>query len=722
MLLQGSKWYNPDRQRILDAIDLADLIGEQLPLKRAGREFKTTCPFHDDSHPSLFINPQKGIFKCFACGAGGNAVTWLERYFNMTRSEAWKLLAERTGIKVEFKPAGRRVRQAVPPPDVSASSAGEASFPDYVDVDPAEIVNAHQTALSFYRAILKHERHGETAREIFADRGISEEMIERFELGAAPGGDKWDGLVQTLAAQQIDLKPFVASGLISQRRSGAGFFDRFRNRLIFPIHDLLGRPIAFGARQIDRDDDPKYLNSPEHPRFNKSATLYGLHLAQREIQKQATAIIVEGYTDVIACHQAGITNTVAALGTALTRQHASILQRYGSRVILLFDGDKAGQRAAERAVEIFFQTNVDIGIALIPDGQDPADLLATEGGRDEFRRVVDRATDALEFLLATFKRQLEEVQPGISGRQRLIEEFLSQLGFLGFHQMLPMRRDLVIPRLAEMLGVPRQTILSSIPKPRRRYSNPGAGNGGTDENAATSGQTGPIDVGAPAGRVLSERGLLGCLLVTPRLLLSDDDGTGQGVRDRLSATSWSSPLHHGLAQRFIELGEAFHDGKEAEVPTSLPDFDDDALNGLMNDLYWELERQTDKGDPNLVAYKMKEFCKSLSEFEDARRLGDRSIEICTSDHDAELDVIKNQLTESIQRWKDLQAGGGRRRMGFSVPPKSGSENRGSQEIDEDGAENAPRAGQPERITAGPAEDVPMTILQQPDPQAKSEDR
>lgn len=721
MLLQGSKWYNPNRQRLLDAVDLANLIGEQLPLKRAGREFKTICPFHDDSHPSLFINPQKGIFKCFVCGAGGNAVTWLERYFNVTRSEAWKLLAERTGIKVEFKPTGHRRPRSTAQPNQSSSSTSEQAFPDYVDVDPAEIIAAHQTALSFYRAILKHEKHGETARVIFADRGINDEMIERFELGAAPGGGKWDGLVQTLAAQEIDLKPFVASGLVSQRRSGDGFYDRFRNRLIFPIHDLLGRPVAFGARQIDRDDDPKYLNSPEHPRFSKSATLYGLHLAQREIQKQSTAIIVEGYTDVIACHMEGITNTVATLGTALTRQHASILQRYGSRVILLFDGDKAGQRAAERAVEIFFQTNVDIGIALLPDGQDPADLLGMEGGRHEFQRIVDRATEALDFLLATFKRQLEEGQRGISGRQQLIEEFLSRLGFLGFHQMLPMRRDLVIPRLAEMLGVGQQTILGSIPKPHRR-STKEVDAGVHGGNAVRSDQTNPADVSTPAGRLLSERGLLGCLLVRPRLLLADDDGTGQSVRDRLRSTLWSSPLHHGLSQRLIEFGEAFDDdGEEAEVPTSLPDFDDDTINRLVNDLYWELERQTDEGDPNLVTYKIKEFCKSLSEFEDARRVGDRGIEIGTVDPDAGVEVIKDQLTESIQRWKDLQAGGGRRRMGFSVPPRSASENRGSREIDEDGTENAPRAGQPERITAGLAEEMPIAI-QRPDPQTESEDR
>jgi len=458
-----------DRQRILDATDIVQLIGEHVALKSAGREYKGLCPFHDDTRPSMYVVPHKMIFKCFACGAGGSVFDFVMKYHNMDFREALEYLAQRAGI--ELTP--RSPKSSTQSGDSAEHEGFDENGNRINEMPTADLVSAHRTALDFYRAILKHKEHGQTAKEIYTERGISQEMIDRFELGAAP--DRWDGLVKTLQSNQVNLAPFISTGLISRKKDGEGYIDRFRNRLIFPIHDLLGRPIAFGARQIKPDDNPKYLNSPEHDKFKKSRTLYGMHLAGREIQKKRTAVLVEGYTDVIACHEAGFTNVIAALGTALTIEHAHILQRHGDRVVLIFDGDLAGQKAADRAVEIFFNTTVDVHIAVIPDDHDPADILAKPDGHEVFTQLIDSAPEALEYLLASLQIELQtDTQSGVSARQRVVQEFMNRLVQLGFHEMNPLRRDLIVSRLSEMLNLPINTIRSGIPK-RKRYRPGGTG-------------------------------------------------------------------------------------------------------------------------------------------------------------------------------------------------------------------------------------------------------
>ncbi len=606
-----SQWHNPDKQRILDAVDLADLVGEQLPLKRAGREFKVVCPFHDDTNPSMYVNPQKGIFKCFACGAGGNALTWMEKYFHMTRGEAWKFLSERTGIELPAFNPSSNARRTSPRSQSTDPNTGDI---EYSEADPAAIVEAHKTALSFYRAILKHEEHGSTARTIYAERGINQEMIERFDLGATPGGDRWDGLVATLAARQIELKPFLDSGLISTRKSGNGHFDRFRNRLIFPIHDLLGRPIAFGARQIAPDDDPKYLNSPEHAKFNKSSTLYGIHLAQRNIQTKSQAVVVEGYTDVIACHQYGCTNAVATLGTALTRDHARILQRLCEQVVLVFDGDTAGRKAADRAVEIFFQTNIDMSIALLPDGQDPADVLSGPNGLATFEEIIANAAEALEYLLDSFRENLKNPQHAnsVSSRQRIIEDFLNRLGALGFHRMAPLRKNLTLGRIADLVDMPREMILQSIPQPRRtlgRTDKATAGSPHDDsfENDFADEEHPPKISPMRRGLRDAERGILGCLIFNPRILLALDDATATTIRE----IKWQIATHAALAPLIMEWIEAV---KAEKMADSLPNWDDEALNTLANDLYWEISHQATNRSERWFIELLTQQIKSIQMF------------------------------------------------------------------------------------------------------------
>lgn len=654
----GKRFSPSDRQRILEATDIVRLIGESVELKPKGSEYVGLCPFHDDRSPSMYVNPTLGIYKCFACGAGGRAMKFVQEFYRMDWREALAFLAERAGIEpTPEAPVARGGRASLRPrsglggqaagPDGLAPVAGpgpgragspgdllraadrHGRFAERVQdeaLSTADLVEAHRTALSFYRAILRHAEHGRVAREIFARRNISAEMIDRFQLGAAPGGDhQWDGLVRTLQKRGLDLRSFEAAGLIGRRRSGDGYIDRFRNRLIFPILDRTGRPIAFGARKIDPEDEPKYLNSAEHARFHKSATLYAFDLALTEIRRTRTAVITEGYTDVIACHQAGFTNVVATLGTALTRDHCRLLQQVCDRVLLLFDGDEAGEKAVDRApqvfmvdratevlagnraVELIFESSLDVRICLLPKGSDPADLLndGGEAGRRAFQEAIGKGIDAFDFLMRVLRRDLERSADGLSARQRVIEAFLSRLVGLGFYKMNALRRGLILQRLADLTGLSPEMMLRAMPASSPRFATAapagagapaaagpprGAGGPGVREGDAASTPAGwlarfgaryedqslamlrPADRARREARERTEAGVVGCLLVM-RGLSSRCDHLPADHPGRALDPNWFSsvPLRR-LFEAVLSVS--------AEMPESRPL---DALEALLPD-------------------------------------------------------------------------------------------------------------------------------------------
>ncbi|MBT8487168.1 MAG: DNA primase, partial [Phycisphaerae bacterium] len=319
--------------QVREATDLVRLVSEHVAIQPRGREYVGLCPFHDDHKPSFAVVTHKGssFFHCFACGASGDCFRFVMRFHSMEFGEALRYLAERAGITLQ--PRG--------------AAGGERD-----DGGPrrGDLIATQERALAFFRRVLADSAAGATARGALEDRGITPDMVDRFQLGAAPEG--YDGLLRRLDAS--DRPVARAAGLLKTRQDESGEYDAFRNRLMFPICDEVGRPVAFGGRILDPDDQPKYLNSAESPIFRKSRTLYGLHLARRSIMDASLAIVTEGYTDVIACHQAGFENVVGTLGTALTADHARILARICDTVVLLFDGDEAGQKAADRGVEVFF--------------------------------------------------------------------------------------------------------------------------------------------------------------------------------------------------------------------------------------------------------------------------------------------------------------------------------------------------------------------------------
>ena len=432
---------------MLDATDLVALIGEHVTLRAKGREHVGLCPFHDDRSPSMHVVSHKGtpFYKCFSCGAGGNAIDFVMNYHKMPFPDALTMLATRAGLTLE-------------PRHDTQDESGQPTR--------REIVAAHEFALEYFRKVLGHTEAGREGREILRQRGVSDDMVEAFAVGLAP--DRWDGLLEFARSRKMELEPLRVSGLIKRTHTGSREIDAFRDRLIFPIFDQLGRPIAFGARKIKAEDEPKYLNSPEHPAFHKSNTLYGLHLARRAIAEADAAIITEGYTDVIALHQAGFRNAVATLGTSLTSEHARILERLCESVILLFDGDAAGRRAADRAVEIFFAYAIEVRICILPGDADPDDLLKRENGRELLHAALSDAEPALSFLVRQLRNDLSATDT-LSGRQRLIESLLQRLADLGFASMSGLRKRLVLPMLADLLGVSLQDLERALPQSRRRH-------------------------------------------------------------------------------------------------------------------------------------------------------------------------------------------------------------------------------------------------------------
>lgn len=559
MALSGrSPAYGDDRQRVLDATDIVQLIREHVALKNKGREYVGLCPFHDDHSPSMYIVPSKQIYHCFSCGAGGNALGFVMNYHRMQFREALEHLAERAGITLTPRPT-RRIGGGG---SEGEFGGGEAER----ELDRASLMKATATACTFFRAILDHPEHGRTAREVIQRRGIAPEMVEQFQLGAAP--DKWDGLVMTIGSKKLALEAFRAVGLVKARDNGSGFYDGFRNRLMFPIHDQIGRVIGFGGRRINDEDEPKYINSSGSALFDKSTTLYGLHQAAQAIRQSGVALVTEGYMDTIACHQAGVKNAVATLGTALTPGNARVLRRLCNEVVLLFDGDEAGQKAAERAVEVFFAEPIDVRIAMLSahtDAKDPDELLKREGGKSVLEAALKAAIDPLELLFA--RMRVQTAGSGLSARTRAIDDYVSRLVELGLGRVDKLRYQLVIKRLAQIADVDYQTIATMVSERRERLKPRGvAGNAGPGAGGGAGG--GEIK---PMGGAGAERApgalLLGCILLEPELT----ERLGEQQWALIDADAFGDEAVRGVARTIAEL---LIEGQPANLKNVLAASDD----------------------------------------------------------------------------------------------------------------------------------------------------
>ena len=377
-------------EAVKERADIVDVVGEHVVLKKKGREFVGICPFHDDSKPSMTVSPAKQFYYCFSCGAGGNSIKFLMEFQRQSFSEVVLDLARRYQLPVETVdgPQQEKLKQQLSRRD--------------------KLHRALALASGWFRAQLRTEAGADALRYLRETRGLSETTLDQFELGYAP--DQWDGLLKHL--QQVEgLAPELleAAGLVVPRKGGNGFYDRFRHRVIVPIRDRQGRVIGFGGRSLD-GSEPKYLNSPETEVFEKGKHLFGLDRASSAIRKDDRAVVVEGYFDVIALHAAGVTNAVASLGTALSSQQITQLCRCsdGKRIVLNFDADGAGVRAANRAIgeveQLALQGQLELRVLHLPSGKDPDEFLK-EHGAGEYRALLDQAPLWLDW-------QIEQVLEG----------------------------------------------------------------------------------------------------------------------------------------------------------------------------------------------------------------------------------------------------------------------------------------------------------------------
>jgi DNA primase len=412
---------------IRDRTDIVDLIGSFITLKRAGSNYRALCPFHKEKTPSFNVNPERQIYHCFGCGKGGSVYQFLMDYEGLDFLSAVKVLADRANVSLVFEDGTR-----------PSDSTGKKTRLYKINEEAAHL---------FYR-ILQEKDEAQPARDYLATRQLDESIVKTFQFGYAP--DRWDLLERWAKQQNIPLEDIEAAGLIKKsdkENAGDNYYDRFRDRIMIPIRDELGRVIAFTGRILKKDDRAaKYVNSPETIIFHKSRVLFALDQARRAITEKKYAILCEGQIDAIRCHQAGFTNTIASQGTALTEQHARIIKRYCDEVILVLDPDLAGQNAAMRSYEIFLAAELSVRVAQLPEGQDP-DTLICAHGPDAFAAIINEAIPALDYEIKILKQR--EGSDSDAGLMRIMKTVIQTIQ----HASGSVLRERLINRAAELLEV-----------------------------------------------------------------------------------------------------------------------------------------------------------------------------------------------------------------------------------------------------------------------------
>ena len=428
-------------EQIRERTDIIDVVSGYLTLSKAGQNFKGLCPFHAEKTPSFMVSPSRQIFHCFGCGAGGNVFGFLMKMEGNSFPETVRELGRKAGVEVQVAQGGR--------------SPLEAGAKDRLE-------ELNEQAAAWFRKNLADAETGKDARAYLADRGMTRETIDAFGFGYAPSG--WDGLLRHLTKAGYTTHEMLAAGVIVPKEQAgrnpkdpAGYYDKFRSRIMFPICDLRKKVIAFGGRILG-DGMPKYLNSPDTPLFNKGRAIYLLERAREAAGKTTdTVIIVEGYFDAIALHQAGITNVVATLGTALTPDHIRTIRRYVTKVVLLFDPDAAGVRAALRTLDLFVDSGLGVKVVSLPAEDDP-DTFVRNQGPEAFTRLQERAPSLLDFAVEHSLRKAASTM--IEDRIRSVDEVLRILQKTG-HRI---EKEECTKRVAERLGISQQRLIERYPE------------------------------------------------------------------------------------------------------------------------------------------------------------------------------------------------------------------------------------------------------------------
>ena len=573
--MDGQRPGNEYKSLVLAATNIVELIGRTVSLKKAGRKYLGLCPFHSEKSPSFNVDPVKQFFYCFGCEAAGDAIKFVEKRDHVGFLDAMHLLGDAAGIeRPQFSGA-------------SKEKAGQRK----------QLLDANSAAGVFFEKLLADAVIGKNARAYLQERGFNDESIKNFHLGLA--ADAWDGLLKSPLMKAYPPQVLAAAGLVKTRESGNGFYDTFRNRLMFPIRDENGRVIAFGGRVMPGSDDKaKYLNSPETPLFSKSRCVFGLDLARQKIVETRIVAVVEGYTDVVMAHQYGASNVVSVLGTAMTAGHVQILRRFADKIVLLFDADTAGDTATNRAVELFLTQPVEIGIASLPDGVDPDEFLLKEG-LSAFENVLRNSTDALTFKWKQLVRQFNANGTDLTGQQQAVQKYMDLLANArGSGPVDSLRWGSALARVSRLTDIPvdalnrrfRQKKMTPVKAPAADVQG-GGGSEPTNGSPPPKKPTGPL-----TARDRAERWILAILLNEPN--------------------RWTDVQHQVAVEHFVDedrrkLAEVYwhHQRDEGEPAFNdlLSSLTDPDLQSLAVSLVEESEALTEADD------RLKEAIKFLAE-------------------------------------------------------------------------------------------------------------
>ena len=403
-------------ERVREASDIVDIISGYLPLKRKGRNYWARCPFHQEKTASFSVSPDKQIFHCFGCHKGGNVFSFIIEYEKLPFPEALKMLAGKANIALPEKNEQRETREF------------------------DQIYFAHEIAMKFFQ---EHLRESKKSLEYLKARKLTEATIDKFKIGYAP--DSWEAFLTYAKQKSLTEQDLEKAGLVIKKDNG-GYYDRFRDRLIFTIFNTAQKPIAFGARTFNPNDQAKYINSPETPLYHKASVLYGLAHSRGDIRRAEEAIVVEGYFDFLSLYQAGITNVVASSGTAFTPDQARLLGRSASSVILMFDADSAGQQAAIRSVDYLFEAGLDVKVVKLPTGEDP-DSLARNGGKEAVEAQIAKAKSYVEYSISTLPDRFDKLS--INDKDRAIKRLATLAGRIEDE----IRRELFLQEISKWYNI-----------------------------------------------------------------------------------------------------------------------------------------------------------------------------------------------------------------------------------------------------------------------------
>jgi DNA primase len=554
--------------------DIVTLISEYVPLKKQGKNYVGLCPFHQEKKPSFSVSPQRQIFHCFGCGLGGNVFKFLMEYQKMGFLDAVRYLAEKVNISLPARGQGPEDRSEYEP-----------------------LYRANHLAAAHYHQQLLEGVEGERARRYLKQRELSDQVIETFRLGYAPPG--WDGLINRAGRHSVSAEVLFKAGLVLERDFGQGYYDRFRDRLVFPITNVSGKFIAFGGRVLDESDEVKYINSPETPVYQKGKTLYGLFQNKGAIRKAGVAVIVEGYTDLLSLFQAGIENVVASLGTALTSHQARLLSRYAQEAIILYDADSAGIAAAQRGLDLLLVAGISARALSLPSGMDPDQVVREKGG-DHLAKSLRNAQSFIDYKLSCLLQKVNF--SSVEGKAEVIEEMGRTISLIDD----PIKKGLYLKEVAEKMGVDDKLIALAVERasPRRR---------GKQVPQVRVGE------GIPRKAELVERKLLALLLQNPSLI--------SRVQMRLSADDFNDENHSKLAQQLFAAGEK-GSAEPAKLMNSIADM---GLESLISELCLsEEEGQIEQLLEDHVRYfeakrLLKEMRKIKGELQEAKKKGDQSL-------------------------------------------------------------------------------------------------